>query len=44
MSVKMVLLVLLAMAFAYFVILVPRIEGADSTLVPRTAQENPAEE
>ncbi len=41
MSVKMALL---AMAFAYFVILVPRIEGADSAVVPRTAQEQPAEE
>jgi hypothetical protein len=44
MSVKVLLLALLVTAFAYFVVLVPRIESADSTVVPRTGQESSAEE
>lgn len=39
MSLKVVLLALLVAAFAYFVILVPRMEGADTTFEPRAAQE-----
>jgi hypothetical protein len=44
MSLKMLLVALLATAFAYFVVLVPRIEGADNTVVPRSGQEYTAEE
>lgn len=44
MSLKVLLLALLVTAFAYFVILVPRIEGADNTVVPRSGLESSAEE
>ena len=44
MSLKVLLLALLVTAFTYFVVLVPRIESADSTVVPRTGPEYSAEE
>lgn len=40
MSLKVVLLALLVAAFAYFVILVPRMEGSDAAVVPRAGVED----
>jgi hypothetical protein len=40
MNIKTALLAVLVAAFAYFVIVVPRIEDTEGTLVPRAAQDN----